>query len=406
MTFETPSLIPNALLSNQPATRGVCLNITSHLDARFGGIATSLPDFCRATAVDWDSYLLGVCSPEETVPAAVGFAMDRLPAGHLRWAFSRELRRSLEEAIAQADIVHVHGIWQEHCMHACSAARRTFRPYVVSAHGMLDSWAIRQKLWRKAPYMALWERRNLASAACLRALTNNEVLDYRREGFTGNVAVVPNGVSIPAEASPELLLEAYPELKSRRTVLFLGRLHPKKGVDLLCSAWSKIAAHFPDTVLLIAGPDSDGTMAHLKTMVESAGIAKQVVFAGMLAGPLKWSALAASDVFVLPSHSEGFSVSTIEALGMGIPVIITRQCWFPQVAENSCGWIIEPTTNQIADMVTESLSMSNAERAARRDNARKLVETHYSWPVVGRKMAQVYEWIVGGSKPESVEVFP
>ena len=165
-------------------------------------------------------------------------------------------------------------------------------------------------------------------------------------------------------------------------------------------------ARFPDTVLLIAGPDSDGTETHLKVMVESAGIAKQVVFAGMFAVSLKWSALAASEVFVLPSHSEGFSVSTIEALGMGIPVIITRQCWFPQVAENSCGWVIEPDADQIAAVVTESLNMSSTERATRRDNARKLVETQYSWQVVGHKMAQVYEWIVGGSKPESVEVFP
>jgi len=404
--FETTSLNPGALLSNQPAAKGVCLNITSHLDARFGGIASSLPEFCRATAADWDSYLLGVCGQEETAPTAVGFEMNRLPAGHLRWAFSRGLRRNLQDTIAQADIVHVHGIWQEHCMHACAAARRTFRPYVVSAHGMLDSWALRQKPWRKAPYMALWERRSLSSAACLRALTKKEVLAYRREGFTGKVAVVPNGVSIPKEASSDLLFEAYPELKSRRIILFLGRLHPKKGVDLLCSAWSRIAADFPDTVLLIAGPDSEGTRANLKAIVESAGIAKQIVFAGMLGGPLKWSALAASEVFVLPSHSEGFSVSTIEALGMGIPVIITRQCWFPQVAENSCGWVIEPDSDQIADAITESLSMTSVERATRRDNARKLVETQYSWQVVGRKMAQVYEWVVGGSKPESVEVFP
>jgi glycosyltransferase involved in cell wall biosynthesis len=270
---------------------------------------------------------------------------------------------------------------------------------------MLDTWAVRQKAWRKAPYMALWERRNLSSSACLRALTNNEVLDYRREGFAGKVAVVPNGVTIPEGATPELLLEAYPDLRSRRIILFLGRLHPKKGVDLLCSAWSRIAANFPDAVLLIAGPDSDGTMSKLKAMVEGARIAKQVAFVGMLTGQLKWSALAASEVFVLPSHSEGFSVSTIEALGMGIPVIITRQCWFPQVAEASCGWVIEPDVDQIADVITESLKMSSTERLARRDNARKLVESHYSWPVVGRKMGQVYEWIVGGSKPDSVEVF-
>ena len=96
----------------------------------------------------------------------------------------------------------------------------------------------------KFPIWRYGNGETVSSAACLRALTNNEVQDYRREGFTGNVAVVPNGVSIPEETSPELLFEAYPELRSRRIILFLGRLHAKKGADLLCSAWSRIARVF------------------------------------------------------------------------------------------------------------------------------------------------------------------
>jgi glycosyltransferase involved in cell wall biosynthesis len=404
MTMELPYLAPDTLLFRMPPTKGVCVNVTSHLDARYGGIATSLPEFCRATAVGWSSHLLSVCGPEEIASPELGFELTRLPAGRLRWAFNRRLRQVLQHAIAEADIVHVHGIWQEHCMHACSTARRTLRPYVVSAHGMLDSWALRQKSWRKAPYLALCERRNLASAACLRALTRHEVEDYRRAGVAGNVAIVPNGVTIPAETSSALLLEKFPELRSRRMVLYLGRLHPKKGIDLLCQAWARIAARFPDAVLLIAGPDSEGTLSHLKSMVADAGISAQVVFAGMLSRQLKWSALAAAEVFVLPSHSEGFSVSTVEALGMGVPVIITRQCWFPEVSENACGWIIEPDAGQTADFLIESLSMSTGERAARQANARNLVETNYSWEVVGRKMIQVYEWILGGYEPDFVEV--
>jgi len=175
MTTESPYLDPDTLLFRMPATKGVCVNVASHLDARYGGIATSLPEFCRATSGEWNSHLLGVCGHEETASQGPGYQLTRLPSGRLRWAFNRELRRSLEDTIARADIVHIHGIWQEHCMHACAAARRSLRPYVVSAHGMLDSWALRQKSWRKAPYLALYERRNLASAACLRALTRHEV---------------------------------------------------------------------------------------------------------------------------------------------------------------------------------------------------------------------------------------
>lgn len=404
MMMESAYLDASSLLSQRPRANRTCLNVTSHLDARFGGIATSLPEFCRATAVEWNSILLGVCDPDETASAASGFEMTRLPAGRLRWALDPSLRRNLQDMIARADIVHVHGIWQEHCMHACSAARRASRPYIVSAHGMLDRWALTQKRWRKAPYLALWEHRNLASAACLRALTQNEVQDYRLAGIRGNVAVLPNGVVIPTDVTSDLVFEAFPELRSRRIVLFLGRLHQKKGVDLLCRAWLRISSQFPDAVLFIAGPDSDGTMSHLRSMIANAAGATRVIFAGMLSGPLKWSALRAAEVFVLPSHSEGFSVSTIEALGMGVPVIITRQCWFPEVAEKSCGWVIEPDADQTADRITEALTMSSAERSARQANARNLVETSYSWPVVGRKMVQAYEWILGGNRPEFADV--
>jgi glycosyltransferase involved in cell wall biosynthesis len=268
---------------------------------------------------------------------------------------------------------------------------------------MLDRWALQQKSWRKAPYLALCERHNLASAACLRALTQNEVQDYRRAGIKGSVAIVPNGVTIPANTSSALLLEKFPDLRSRHIVLYLGRLHRKKGIDLLCRAWSRVSAQFPDAVLLVAGPDSEGTLAHLQSMVADAGIAPRVVFAGMLSGPLKWSALAAAEVFVLPSHSEGFSVSVVEAMGMGVPVIITRQCWFPEVAEKSCGWVIEPEVGQIADALAENLRMSPAERAARQANAHTLVDTHYRWEVIGRKMIEVYEWVLGAAKPEFVE---
>jgi glycosyltransferase involved in cell wall biosynthesis len=269
---------------------------------------------------------------------------------------------------------------------------------------MLDSWALRQKSWRKAPYLALYERRNLASAACLRALTRHEVEDYRNAGIKGSVAIVPNGVTIPLESDSALLYQKFPDLRSRRIVLYLGRLHRKKGIDLLCRAWSRTAPKFPDAVLFIAGPDSEGTLSHLRSIVADAGIASRVIFAGMLSGPLKWSALAAAEIFVLPSHSEGFSVSIVEAMGMGVPVIVTRQCWFPEVAENACGWIIEPDVDEAAKALAQGLSMSQNERVARQANARNLVETRYSWTVVGQMMVQVYEWVLGGRKPGFVEV--
>ena len=384
---------------------GSWLQVLSHVDPQFGGIASSVPQLSRATeaAGGPDCPIAGFCDPRERMPKDARNSVKHYSSHRVRWALDHNLRNRFRESIRAAQGVHIHGVWEPHCNVAAAAARACKRPYIISAHGMLDLWALRQKRVKKALYAALIEARNLQRASCLRALTLDEVQDYRRVGLNGPVAVVPTGVEVTPGISGDLFWETYPHLAGRRIILFLGRIHQKKGLDLLLEAWSRIPKSSDDVHIVIAGPD-DGSLAQLKEMVEKLGLQQSVTFAGMLHGEAKWSALRAASVFVLPSHSEGFSVAVLEALAMGLPVIITDKCHFPELEQAKCGWTIAPEIGQVEQALRDFLQLPPEEAVRMGQCGKDLVEKHFTWSVVGRQMAEVYAWLLGGPKPANVEI--
>jgi glycosyltransferase involved in cell wall biosynthesis len=238
----------------------------------------------------------------------------------------------------------------------------------------------------------------------MRALTKNEALDMRRFGIKGPIAVIPNGVEIRADATPGPFWAAHGELRARRTVLFLGRIHYKKGLEVLCRAWERISRRFPEGCLVIAGPNFEGTQEAVMQLVEDLGITRTVKFVGMLRGDMKWSALAAADAFVLPSYSEGFSVAMLEAMAMGLPVIVSRACCFPEISSKQCGWIVEPGLEELTDALMQFFRTSPAVTSRMGANGREVVRNQYSWSTIGEQVVEVYDWLLGGPRPQSVEV--
>ncbi|MFZ0594098.1 MAG: glycosyltransferase, partial [Bryobacteraceae bacterium] len=277
------------------------------------------------------------------------------------------------------------------------------KPYVVSAHGMLEPWALRNKGWKKRLYSLLIERRNVAGAACLHALTGAEAEEYRSFGARNPIAVIPNGVRIPNSGNSSDFFLKFPNLAGKRILLFLGRLHFKKGLDLLCRAWHH-AQRSEEFHLVLAGPDFDGTRERVQQMIDELGIERSVTFAGMLKGAEKWSALKAADAFVLPSRSEGLSVSVLEAMGMGLPVIVSSRCNVAEVKQRECGWLIEPNVFELTDALGQYFDSSAADRKRLGANGRRVVEQIYSWDSVGRQMSAVYEWLAGGEKPSGLDL--
>lgn len=383
------------------------LHVVPHLHPKYGGVSNVVPQLDSAISQTnrYSVELAGFCAAGEYfVPKFTNkVKVSHFPLSRLAWLRKSQMKAEFRELVASSAGLHVHGLWQQSSSIAPPLARKLKKPYVISAHGMLEPWALANKRWKKSVYMALVERTNLRSATCLHALTQAEALDYRRLGLTNPIVVIPNGVQIPERVSSSLFLNNFPELAGKRLILFLGRIHFKKGLDILCQAWAGIEAKWPDAQLVLAGPDFENTQPQIEQLVSQLSLQSRVTFTGMLDTDLKWSALAAADCFVLPSYSEGLSVSVLEAMGMGVPVVITENCNLPEVAEHECGWVIKPNARELEVALDDFLRAPSASLAQIASRGRRLVSNRYSWNVIGRQMTNVYRWMAGDGLPDQVD---
>ena len=383
------------------------LSVVTHLDPRYGGLSAVVPELSSTLASKRlaSMSLAAFCSPGELYSRVhfADVALTEWPAGRGPW-LRGGLTKRFDRLLDSKSGVHVHGIWEQSTLVACQGARRRHIPYVLSAHGMLDQWALRNKRFKKLLYSALFERTNLQKASCLHALTDTEANDYRRYGCTSPIAVIPNGVSVPELASPEKFYSQYPALRGKRLLLFLGRLHVKKGLDLLIRALPKIIARWPEAHLVLAGPDFEGTQAHLVDLIQENGLADHVLFTGMLRDEMKWSALAAAECFVLPSYSEGLSISVLEAMGMGKPVLLSEQCNFPEVTKLDAGWVVPATIAALESALRAVLENSPQLNTVIGQRGRDFVGQRYKWSSIADQMMAIYRWVEGGSVPTSVDL--
>ena len=329
------------------------------------------------------------------------------PRGRLaRWwpGHSPQMARELRETVHGFDVVHIHELWHHPHYAAAAAARRARVPYIVSPHGELEPWALSHRGLKKGIYLNLVQRRVFAGASLVHALTTTEEEQVRSIGVDRRVAVVPNGIDIAPYArlnGGEEFRRAYGIPQDARVALFLGRLHRKKGLDILAEAFGEMVAHRRSSLagpfLVIAGPDEEGLTDGMQTTLRRHGALDRVRFTGMLTGDDRLAALAAADVFVLPSYSEGFSVAVLEALAAGRPVVITHNCNFPQVAACGAGFVVDPEVGQVSDALASILDQPElaSQMGAR---ARALVEESYGWDRVAGLFAEMYRSVLGGAE--------
>lgn len=313
--------------------------------------------------------------------------------------------RDFARFVPAAEVVHFHGLWQRHTRLGCSVARRHDVPYLVAAHGMAEPWALRHKALKKRVYTAFVEGKNLKQAACLHALSRPEVGHLRRIAPKTPICLVPNGVDLaPFDDLPaRSVLEAErPELAGKFVVLFFGRLHVKKGLDLLARATATVVGEHPSLHLLIAGAD-DGAKGPFQTLATALGIERRLTFVGHVAGEAARRVWGAADAFVLPSHSEGFSMAVLEALAARKPSLITTACHFPELTEAQGAVTVEPTVEEITRGLRDLLERSHQEREAMAERGRALVATRYTWDQQAARLVDVYRWARdGGEAPEAV----
>ncbi|MFT3913257.1 MAG: glycosyltransferase [Anaeromyxobacteraceae bacterium] len=385
-------------------------HLTWLLSNRGGGIPPVIGALARAQAAAGASVeVLGVEDPAERPQEGIPSPRVHPAAGPLALGRAPGLARAL--AAAPPELLHLHGLFTWTSKDACDFGRRTGRPVVVSPHGMLEAPALARSAWKKRVFRAFVEDDNLRRAACLHALNAEEARSFRAFGLTSPVAIVPNGVELPdiAGAPPrDALRRRFPSLSPGRLLLFLGRLHPKKGLHVLVDAWARLAkAGTLDREgwsLVVAGPDQLGHEAEVRRDAEARGLGGRVHFVGPLWGEAKAEAFAAADAFALPSYTEGFSIAVLEAMAWRLPVVITRACNF-DVEAPGAGLLCEADAASVAAALETLLSRSPAERAALGAAGRALVERAYTWPSVAASLIAVYAWLLGGgARPASVEV--
>lgn len=309
------------------------------------------------------------------------------------------------EAIRKSEVLHIHGLWQGHGRRGAAVARKTGIPYVMTAHGMAEPWALRHKRLKKLVYLALVESKNLRRAACLHALSRPEIGHLRTLAPGAPVCFVPNGVdpSFFDDLPDRAELEAeHPELKDKFVLLFYGRVHAKKGLDILAEALGALHNDFPDLHLLMAGKD-DGAWAPFANRLSELGLTDRVTYLGHVGGDQARKVWAAADAFILPSYSEGFSMAILEALACSLPTLFTTACHFPEAGQADAALIVDPQIDAVTQALRELLERSPDERARLGSNGRRLVEAEYAWDQLAQRLADVYQWLAGGGpKPDCV----
>jgi glycosyltransferase involved in cell wall biosynthesis len=302
-----------------------------------------------------------------------------------------DLRRALDPVLAGAQVVHLHGVWEPSLTAAARGSWSRGVPYVVTPHGMLDPYSLKQKRFKKALLLRLWYRRMLNRAAALHLLNADERQLIEGLGLTALQEVIPNGVHL-SEIDPlpgaGRFRERHPQLGDRPYFLFLSRLHPKKGLDLLIDAFQPFLSEGGTHDLVIAGPDG-GVQEEATRQIAALRLQGRVHLVGPQYGQQKYEALRDADAFVLTSRQEGFSIAITEALACSLPVLISENCHFPEVATAEAGLVIPLARQEIVEGLHRlAADPEEARQMGRR--GRLLVEERYTWPSICERMVDWY----------------
>jgi len=375
--------------------------LVSSVSREAGGLFQSVRGLAKAVASTNTSVeVFGIRDEKSAVdlqewqPLSVETFRPRLRT----WGYSNQLVPAILNA--DLDVLSVHGLWKY-----CSVASqhwhsRTGRPYVVHPHGMLDPWAVQNARWKKRIAAELYENQNLRAAACLRALSEAEARAIRAYGLGNPICVIPNGIDLPDLSSSN----AKTQPQNRKTLLYLGRLHPKKNLMSLIRAWNETFNSQRGSnerwVLAIAGWDQGGYENELKQIAADAS----VVFLGPRFGAEKSECYRTCDAFILPSLSEGLPMTVLEAWSYAKPVLMTPECNLPEGFSAKAAVRLGSSSDEIAAGLQKLAEMSDDDRIAMGVRGRDLVGKAFSWPGIGEQMRAVYEWMLGGEMPNTVRL--
>ena len=364
-------------------------NVISSIDTSTGGPARSVTHLVEGLLHKSDMNVSLHCKTSSD-PILKDFKKEN---GSIHCYPSNWLGRlnGLEEEISKQkpDLLHGHGLWQMPVHQMAKIARKHDIPYIITPRGMLEPWALKQGKWKKKTALALYQRNDLKQADVLHATAEMEKEQLRKLGFTNSVVVIPNGIQIEQFKTTS---NASKNVKNK--ALFLSRIHPKKGIEMLIEAWSQLHTEaIENWVLEIVGNGEPGYVKQLQQKIDGAKLEQEIKIVGPLFGDDKLNIYADADLFVLPTYSENFGIVVAEALASETPVITTKGAPWQDLETHGAGWWIEIGTEPLKQVLEEALSLPADKRGEMGKKGRVLVEEKYSIEAVAEQMYELYKWI-------------
>ncbi len=305
--------------------------------------------------------------------------------------FATSYRHKLIKLINEnVNLIHITGLWEPSSHAACVVARKYLIPTIVSPQGMLEPWALNNSLYKKKIAWYLYQQKDLKFANVLHATAEQEAENFKRLGFKQPIAIIPNGTNLENYKNDQKFNEKKKD--DRRKLLFLSRIHPKKGLIELVEAWDKLKPQ--GWKVIIAGPDDGEYKKKVETLIIKKKLTEYFEFTGPVEGKSKYDLYKSSDLFILPTYSENFGIVVAEALMSGLPVITTKGAPWEGLVKNNCGWWIDIGVDPMVKALDKALSLSPEKLHQMGKRGKIYAENNFGYSLITKKMIQVYKWMI------------
>ncbi len=376
-------------------------HIVNSIDITTGGPARSVTYLVKCLSKANSQLTIGLHTGKSSKPITSSFDTKSINLkfyDYHRFGLFKHLGTELTEK--QTDLLHGHGLWQLPVHQMASFAQKHQVPYIITPRGMLEPWSLNQSKLKKKIALRLFQNKDLRLASCIHATAKSEADNVRALGYKNPIATIPNGIN----------LEEFPlyekQISKKRKVLFLSRIHVKKGIELLIEAWKELDILITkDWEVEIVGNGDETYIDSLKSLISSLKLEESITISKPVFGEEKLKKYKESNLFVLPSYSENFGIVVAEALASKVPVITTKGTPWEELNTYSCGQWIDIGKDPLKNALKEMLTTPQNQLQEMGNNGRELIEKTYSMEAVAEQMLQLYQWLLTkNDKPEFVDV--